>query len=239
MGCRATWRGSAILFLPERAKPLPAGAAPVYVRGMFIRATPTRSNATGEHYFTYRLAENVRVGGKVKQTALLNLGRHFPIDKAYWIPLALRIEQLLSPQGSWIEIPLPALVEREAQRIVALLRARQAKAAAAEEPSTAAPESAPTADLQTVDVASVELLRPRSVGVEHLGLWAMRQVDFTGVLTGLGLSGPRRAAILGSIIGRMAEPGSELATWKWLQNESGLGELLEFDFEQRLPLKAM
>lgn len=206
---------------------------------MFIRATSTRSNATGEHYFTHRLVENVRVDGKVKQSALLNLGRHFPIDKTYWKPLARRIEELLAPQGSLIPVPLPPLVEREAQRIVAQLRAREAKAAAAEEPSTPATEAAPAADLQTVDVASMELLRPRSVGVEHLGLWALRQVDFTGMLTELGLSGPRRAAILGSIIGRMAEPGSELATWKWLGNESGLGELLEFDFEQRLPLKAI
>jgi transposase len=209
---------------------------------MFIRATPTRSNATGEHYFTHRLVENARVEGKVKQSVLLNLGRHFPIDKAYWIPLARRIEQLLSPQASCIEVPLPPLVEREAQRIVALLRAREAKTVAVEPSSPAsdaAPQAAPPVDMQTVDLASLELIRPRSVGVEHLGLWAMRQVDFAGLLTELGLSGPRRAAILGSIIGRMAEPGSELATWKWLQNESGLGELLEFDFEQRLPLKAL
>lgn len=207
---------------------------------MFIRATPTRSKATGEHYFTHRLAESVRVEGKVKQIALLNLGRHFPIDKAYWIPLARRVEQCLSPQGELLPISLPPLVEREAQRIVALLRAREGASSVADKPPAAvAEEEAPATDMQTVDVASLELARPRSVGVEHLGLWAMRQVDFAGLLAELELSGPRRMAILATIIGRMAEPGSELATWKWLQNESGLGELLDFDFEQRLPLKAM
>jgi transposase len=79
----------------------------------------------------------------------------------------------------------------------------------------------------------------RSVGVEQLGLWAMGQVDFIGLLTELSFTGPQRAAVVGSIIARMAEPGSELASWKWLLNESALGELLDFDYEQRLPLKAL
>ncbi len=40
-----------------------------------------------------------------------------------------------------------------------------------------------------------------------------------------------RAAIVGNVIGRMAQPGSELATWNWLQTQSALGELLDVDFD--------
>lgn len=40
-----------------------------------------------------------------------------------------------------------------------------------------------------------------------------------------------RAAILGNVIGRMAKPASELATWNWLQQHSALGELIDSDFE--------
>lgn len=36
---------------------------------------------------------------------------------------------------------------------------------------------------------------------------------------------------MGSVIGRMAKPASELATYEWLQTQSGLGELMEVDFE--------
>jgi transposase len=211
---------------------------------MFIRESPTRSNATGERYFTYRLVENVRVGGKVKQLVIHNLGRHFPIDQAYWRPLAQRIEELLAAQAVLIPLDLPPLVEREAQRIAALLMARQGAKPKKKSDSSGSPEppiaaETPPTDIQAVDVDSLELLRPRSVGVEHLGLWAMHQVGFFNLLTELGISGQQRMAIVGSIIGRMAEPGSELATWRWLQNESGLGELLDFDFEQRLPLRAL
>jgi hypothetical protein len=73
---------------------------------------------------------------------------------------------------------------------------------------------------------------------EHVGLWAMSQVGFADLLIELGLSGPIRFAILGAIIGRMAAPGSELATHHWLDQCSGLGELLDVDFG-RMPLMTL
>ena len=51
------------------------------------------------------------------------------------------------------------------------------------------------------------------------------------LLEGLGFNGRQRAVAVGSIIGRMAQPGSERASWRWLCERSGLGELLEVDFE--------
>ena len=38
------------------------------------------------------------------------------------------------------------------------------------------------------------------------------------------------AAALGSIIGRMVSPGSELQTHDWLQSRTALGELLDHDY---------
>jgi transposase len=46
-----------------------------------------------------------------------------------------------------------------------------------------------------------------------------------------GLNRPQIAAAVGNIVGRMAHPGSELATHAWLQQHSGLGDLIGFDFE--------
>ena len=59
-------------------------------------------------------------------------------------------------------------------------------------------------DLQAVDVDSLELSRPRTVGVEQVGLWAMQQLKFIELLQGLGINGAQIAAIVGSILGRMA-----------------------------------
>ena len=151
------------------------------------------------------------------------------------------IDEPLAGQASLVEIDLSKAAAVEADRIVAQLQSHKAPAvssvtstpAQSEIKPAAQPESAavPATDVQAVDVNTLELVRPRSVGVEHIGLWAMRQVDFTGLLLELGLSSPIRAAILGVIIGRMATPGSELATYRWLVQQSGLGELLDVDFQ--------
>jgi transposase len=214
---------------------------------MYIRRTQTRSNATGEPYFTYRLVRSERIDGKVKQVTLLNLGRHFAVDQSLWPALCVRIEELLAGQASLVEINLPKSAAMEAERITAQLQLHKAPAvpaaktpAQSETKPDAQPESeaVPATDVQAVDVNTLELVRPRSVGVEHIGLWAMRQVDFTGLLRELGLSSPIRAAILGAIIGRMAAPGSELAAYRWLGQRSSLGELLDVDFE-RMPLMTL
>jgi transposase len=195
---------------------------------MYIRRTRTRNTITGEAYFTHRLVRSQRHGAKVRQVTLLNLGRYFAIDQKHWPTLCARIEQLLSSQQHLFALECPITVEREAQRIVAQLLARQSEVGPAAEQSKKATQP----DVQAVEVDSLEMSRPRTVGVEHLGLWAMEQVGFPELLREAGLNGPQRAAAVGSIIGRMAAPGSELFTHGWLGDRSGLGELMDVDYER-------
>jgi transposase len=198
---------------------------------MYIRRTQTRSTATGETYFTYRLVRSERYGKKVRAVTLLNLGRHFSVPKEHWPALCARLEELIHGQQVLLPRDSPPGVEAAAQRYAALLLARRGERQAAPAEGAGATEAAVTTDVQAVDVASLELTRPRSVGVEQVALWAMQAVGFIELLIGLGLSGPRRSLILGVLIGRMAHPGSERATRRWLERRSGLGELLEVDFE--------
>ena len=85
--------------------------------------------------------------------------------------------------------------------------------------------------MQPVDTDSLRLVRPRSVGVEQVGLWALEALGLPALLTRLGVNGALRAAATGAIVGRLAHPASERATHRWLQRRSGLGELLGVDFE--------
>jgi hypothetical protein len=199
---------------------------------MFIRRSATRNKATGDSYFTFRLVRTERVGDKVRQVTLLNLGRHFPLAQDQWPSLCARIEQLTCGQASLLPVELSEMGERLAQRYAAQLVAR----AAAEPAATAEAARAP----ETVAVApeSLELLRPRTVGVEHVGLWALSTLGLLDLFRELRLTGAQQAALIGSLIGRMAQPASELATWTWLQEASGLGELLDVDFEA-FPLMAL
>ena len=190
---------------------------------MFIRRTQTRSTDTGEAYFTHRLVRSERVGSKVRQRTLLNLGRHFEIAQHDWPALCRRIDETLTGQLQ-LDHDAPREVETHAQRIAAQLLARTG--ACAEGP-----------DIQRVDVDSLELVRPRSLGVEHVGLWAMDQLGLRARLQKSGRPASVCAAAIGSVIARMARPGSERATRRWRGERSALGELLEVDFETMGPMQ--
>ncbi len=196
-----------------------------YIAGMFIRRTQTRTTDS-RTYFTHRLVESKRVGKKIKQVTLLNLGRHFAIPKEQWCLLCARVEQIVGHQAELFSIECPEEVEQEAQRIAAQLLARQAGPAVQD-----VMQGAVQPDIQSVDIDWLELSRPRSVGVEQAALWAMELVGFEQILEEIGLNRPQRMAAIGSIVGRMAAPGSESATHRWLGGRSGLGELLDMDYE--------
>ena len=63
---------------------------------MFVRRTRTRSGPYGTVCHTFRLVRSERDGAKVRQCALLNLGRHCDIPQERWPPLCRRFEQILA-----------------------------------------------------------------------------------------------------------------------------------------------
>lgn len=214
---------------------------------MFIRQTKTNNKTTGEGYFTYRLVRGERIGGKVRQITVLNLGRHFPIKQQDWPLLCSRIEQLLQPQETLLAITCAAHIERAAQRYFGQLITRApgvdgamnrlgaasaAPASDAEGVTDASTVAAdiPTTDYQEVDINSLQQTQSRSVGIEHVALHALSQLGLVEKFAALSINGVMRAAIVGNLIARMARPASELATWRWLQTHSALGELIDVDF---------
>ena len=192
---------------------------------MFIRRTNTRNRKTGDAYFTHRLVEAVREGKLVKQRTLLNLGVHFDVAQADWAALAARIDELRHGQASLLAVN--AGVEALAQRYAAQLIARHGlEADDVDDGAAPSPER-----FQEVDLSTLDLVRPRSVGVEHAALTALRQLGFEAKLAELGFNRPQIAAAIGNVVGRMAAPASELATYGWLQHRTALGELIGYDYE--------
>lgn len=191
---------------------------------MYVRRTKTSSRKTGEEYSTYRLVESVREGKTVRQRTMLNLGADFDLPQENWADLAARIDDLLHGQQGLLNITqdVEALAQRYAAQILA--RSREVDK----------PKMACEAEecFQEVDLATLELVRPRSVGVEHAALSMLRELGIEDKLGELGFSGPQIAAALGNIIGRIAAPASERATHTWLQHSSALGELIGFDYEK-------
>lgn len=83
---------------------------------MFIRVTRTGTARDGSARLSHRLVENQRHGAKVRQTTLLNLGRHFAIERDAWPLLCERVQELLDGQPTLGLDPLPAEIEAEASR---------------------------------------------------------------------------------------------------------------------------
>jgi hypothetical protein len=212
---------------------------------MFIRMTTTRNKLAAESYFTFRLVASERTGSEVRQISLLNLGRHFDLPQPDWPRLCARIDALLAGQSGLLPEPeaIEVLAQRFAARLIAAHPGSGEATAAAAPPHVPAPVARSAASITPVpvyaevDITSLQLTRPRAVGVEAAGLAAMKWLGIDRILTALGFNGVQRDAVAGLLIGRMAAPGSEMATWRWLRERSALGELLDADFEAMPPIR--
>jgi transposase len=187
---------------------------------MFIRQTQTRSSSTGGSYFTHRLVESRRVGKKVSQRTLLNLGTNFDLPREAWPELCTRIEQILNSEQPLFSVD--AAIEKIAQHIYTQIIARRGEIQAL--------DTEKTQHFEEVDVNSLQQIKPRTVGAEHVSLEALKELQIPQILEEAGFNGRQRAEALGNIIGRMCAPRSEHATAKWLKEKSALGELLKHDF---------
>jgi len=189
---------------------------------MFIRRTQTRATDTGGPYFTHRLVESRRVGKKVSQHTLLNLGSNFDLPQEVWPELCTRIEQILNAEQPLFEVD-PA-IEKHAQHIYSQIIARSGELQAHNH------SDRQTQHFEEVDIDSLQQIKPRTVGAEHVSLEALKELHIPEILEEAGFNSRQRAEAIGNIIGRMCAPRSELATAEWLKETSALGELLKHDF---------
>lgn len=189
---------------------------------MFIRKTRITNKETKKSYWNFQLVESVRTERGPRQRIMLNLGANLDLDDQERKELANRIEEILS--GIIPFIPPSEKIESYAQKLASELRDQLlAKTSKASEPLK-------TQDLQTIDLETVEQIEPRTVGNEHLLLHVANELELAKTLKRLGFSEKQTSLALGSIIGRAVFPASERATHKWLQERSGLGELLDCNF---------
>jgi transposase len=195
---------------------------------MFIRQTQTRPGSNGESYLTYRLVESKRVGRKVSQHTLLNLGTNFDLPREAWPELCTRIEQILASQEP-LFAPDP-VIEKSAQHLYTQIIARRG------ELHKHSSQREENQHFEEVDINSLQQLKPRSVGAEHVSLEALKELQLPEILEQAGFSGRQRAEALANIVGRMCAPRSELATAAWLKEKSALGELLKHDFTPMPPM---
>jgi len=190
---------------------------------MYIRKVSQKNRRTGKSYCTYRLVETYRNReNKVRQRVMLNLGTKFNIDQNEWKLLADRIEEIMSGQGAIFEYE--PHIEKMAQNIAKRVIRRTANFTETKQEQIK--------NYQEIDVNTIENQNIRSIGAEYLGAETAKELKLDQLLKELKFNNKQINTALGSIIGKLVAPGSERSTHKYLQNISGLDELLGCDFQQ-------
>ena len=191
---------------------------------MFICQTTTRRTAN-RTYRSVRLVESLRVGRKVQQKTLLNLGAHFAIPKVQWAELVEIIEAKLAGNEFLFE-PAPELTAT-AEAIVQKLRSREMVQAA---------DEALVGDTANVQLDSLEMDNGCSVGCERLALEALESLRFSEALKDVGMSDRDARITMAMVIARMVHSSSERAALNWLETNSATLELLRLDTGKGLKL---
>ena len=182
---------------------------------MHFKRTRTHTDARGQPRTSVRLVKNQRVGDKVQQTTLLNLGTHWAVSQALWKSVARRVEEILAGQQPLLDSE-PA-VEAAAEEVVGLLRSRGFQLAT------------PSAAVAEVDLDTLEHPETRFVGAERLCRHAWDELQLGECLQQQGFS-PRDTRIaVALLIARMLHPASERETSRWLRHDSATAELLGLD----------
>lgn len=194
---------------------------------MFIKKTLKTDRKTDKKYFSYHLVESVRTEKGPRQRTLLYMGSEIALPEGEHKILAERIGQIIAGVQTLLTYSkdIERLAQDYASQVIRRLSSPNPKA------DTLNKENLDP-EFVNIDVNSIEKSESRSVGAEHLMLQMANQLELPKQLKNLGLSKTDTSIALGSIIARAVCPNSERATYDWLCNNSGLGELLDFDFKK-------
>ena len=129
---------------------------------MYIRRTTIKSREDGKQYFAYRFVESKRIGKKVRQYTLLNIGANFSLPRDQWQSLCSRIQDIITGQKNLFEVNQE--IERLAQDYAARIIQTQ----------TENVQEKKKTDFHDIDVNSLESMRPRSISCEHVALKAFQ-----------------------------------------------------------------
>jgi transposase len=194
---------------------------------MFIRETTKTDRKSGKKYISYQLVESIRTEFGPRQKILITIASDTVLDSSEKKDLANRIEEIVVGSPSFLSYSekIESLAQIYASQVIHRLSCSE---------NTQKPQDKEElpAEFVSIDINSIEKSEPRTVGCEHLLLQMAHQLKLPEKLQEIGLSKTDVAVALGSIIARAASPGSERATYKWLCNHSGLGELIDFDFNK-------
>jgi transposase len=202
---------------------------------MFIREIKKRIKKEDGKFYDYvqhRLVESVRTPSGPRQRIVLNLGK-LEVDSRDLKALADLIETLASGGPQQCILPTDPKLEAIAQHFSqVLIRKRvqnqeQSKSEAAQQASVEA-----TPEWKEIDVNNVIATNGRKVGSEQISLSYLKELGFFNILDDAGFTADQKNHAAAQVVSRLIHPSSERESARWLNETSGLDELLDTDFSK-------
>jgi len=194
---------------------------------MYIRESKTRNRKTGKVYVKHTLVESVRTEKGPRQRLVMTLGE-LRLDRSLWKELANALESYLNGEQEvenlyLFELPQDLLEEINNQR--AVIRYNKQKKSRVNTISK-------TKTFTKVDLGTLTVSESRTLGAELVVNDAWKQLKFEEILAGCGFSERETALAAAVIWGRLINPGSDLATWRWLRDTSSLPDFFSADISR-------
>lgn len=184
---------------------------------MFIRETV--KSKKGKKYVQHQLVESVRTPNGPRQRLVLNLG-FLELPQDQWKELANAIESEL--HGEKRLFSSNSEIEKLAVHYAKVI----VKERLSQESEQIAPQPNEEAIYETVDINSVSTSDSRTIGVEHIITNSMQAYNIDKILQKLKFNENQIAYAKMLIAGRLAHPGSERETARWIHENSAICELL-------------
>ncbi len=182
---------------------------------MFIKKVKKRNGKTEKVYQYLHLVESVRTENGPRQHLVLNLG-NLNIHPSQYKALSRRIEDILTGQRSFIA--LDKEIEKYARDAANTVFKKQAREI----------ESTIESEYQMVNVNSLEIETPRSLGPEYLCHSIWRDLELDKFLLEKGISEKVLPVMEALVAGRLIDSGSERYTRQWAEKRSAIYELIGY-----------
>ncbi len=186
---------------------------------MFIRAKETINKTTGAIYTKHQLVESIRTENGPRQRIVMDLGS-LNLDKSKWPQLAKAIALKLSNSPTLFKFD--SEIEKLSSDAVSHFDFIKTDS---EDKSVRKDESL----YKEIDLNSTSVTSVKSLGNELVALSFMEKLKLDEILENLNLKKRQVNLAKAVIAARLIKPGSDLAAFNFIKENSSLAEILDLD----------
>jgi len=188
---------------------------------MYIRQVRKNNKNSEKSYIYFRLVHGYKIGNKVRQQTLLNLGKLEGLATFLHKELADRIEMLLTgatPMFYTINDDIEQLAQQFTSEIQSkgLFPSKKRKASIGISPNT---------NYEEINLETIEEEESRELGGEWLCKQAFDRLGLSKLLVKAGMNEVQIGIAQMLLTAKLIHPSSELETERWLKENSGAMEL--------------